>query len=315
MRVVFMGFQTWGCRVLEALLASRHTVPLVVTHPRSDHPYSKIWDDSVEELARQHGIPVLVREYANDEEAILRVRAVEPDILCSSDWRTWAAPRLCTTARYGAINIHDGLLPKYGGFAPLNWALVNGETEVGVTVHFMSEEFDLGDIVVQRRVPAGQDDTVTDLFQRTLALFPVLALEALDMIESGRHDWVQQDRTQATFFHKRSEEDSRIDWTLSARDIANLVRAQVDPYPNAFTFHHGKRLRILAASVARKRYGGTPGRIFCPEGDGIVIVCGPKARTGLEPGLVVKMVRTCDGLLQPAREYFKVMGGYLTTYS
>ncbi|GGV01164.1 methionyl-tRNA formyltransferase [Kitasatospora herbaricolor] len=312
MRVVFMGYQTWGHRVLEALLASEHEVPLVVTHPTSNHAYETIWNDSVAELAERHGIPVLERKYADDDETKERIRAVEPELLVSSDWRTWVAPEVYGLAKHGAINIHDALLPRYGGFAPLNWALVNGESEVGVTVHFMNEDFDLGDIVVQRRVPVEDRDTVTDLFHKTVELFAPATLEALDLIASGRTDWTKQDPAEATLFHKRSVEDSRIDWRLPARDIVNLVRAQVDPYPNAFAFFKGERVRILSASVSGSRLGGTVGRVFRPEGEGVAVVCGPDARRGSEPGVVLERLRTDDGREFTGVEFFRVMGGYLT---
>lgn len=247
-------------RGVEALIGSDHEVPLVITHPASDHPYETIWNDSVAALAAAHGIPVIERAYANDSEVLSRVGGLAPDILVSSDWRTWVAPESYELARYGAINVHDALLPRYGGFAPLNWALVNGEREVGVTAHFMNEEFDMGDIVVQRRVPVDDDDTATDLFHKSIVLFAPITLEALALIGSGRTDWIKQDPAQATFFHKRSAEDSRIDWKLPATRIANLVRAQADPYPNAFAYFGGERVRVLEASVSPSCLGGTRGR-------------------------------------------------------
>lgn len=314
MRIVFMGYQTWGHRVLEALLDSRHEVPLVITHPISSHPYETIWNHSVGELATARSIPCLVRKRVNDDEAYERIRQVSPDILVSSDWRTWVPPYAYGLAKYGAINIHDALLPKYGGFAPLNWALINGESEIGVTVHFMNEEFDLGDIVLQSQIRVRPKDTATDLFQKTIELFPGMTLEALDLIESGRTDWQPQDPTKATFFHKRSAEDSRIDWQWSAACIANLVRAQVDPYPNAFAYHRGRHVRVLEASVSSKRYGGTAGRLFCPQGEGVVVVCGPQARTGHEHGVVLERVRADDGQDFDGREFFKAMGEYLTSW-
>jgi methionyl-tRNA formyltransferase len=258
-RVVFMGYQTWGHRVLDALIKSTHEVPLVITHPDSGHVYEKIWDDSVAALAAAHDFPTVVRKCANDQEIVERLRDIEPDILVSSDWRTWVAPRIYRTAKHGAVNVHDALLPKYGGFAPL-------------------------------------------------------ILQALDLIESGTGTRRPQNPADATFFHKRSVEDSRIEWSWRAESISNLVRAQVDPYPNAFAFDKGKRVEILAASITLGRFGGTPDRIFRPQGDGVVIVCGPNARTGEEHGLNVEKIRTEDGSVLSGREYFKIMGGYLTPH-
>jgi len=311
MRVAMFGYQTWGYRTLEALLESEHEVTLAVTHPRSDHAYETIWDDSVADLAAGHDVPVLLRNRPDDEELVRRLKEAEPDIIVANNWRTWLPQHIFALPRHGTLNVHDSLLPAYAGFSPLIWALINGEQEVGVTAHLMNEELDAGDIVVQRAVPVHDTDTATDLFHRTVALIRPVTIEALSLIASGRTDWVEQDRGRASFFHKRSIEDSRIDWTWPAEDLERLVRAQSDPYPNAFTFHRGQRIRVVAAAVSAGRYGGTPGRIFIREGDGVVIVAGADARRGRNHGLLIKRVRTEDGTELAAADYFRTMGGYL----
>jgi methionyl-tRNA formyltransferase len=314
MRVVMFGYQTWGHRTLQALLDSEHEVALVVTHPRSDHAYEKIWDDSVADLARDHGVPVELRNRPDDRELVSRLEQADPHVIVATNWRTWIPPKIFNLPRLGTLNVHDSLLPAYAGFAPLIWALINGEPEVGVTAHMMNDELDAGDIVLQRAVPVGPRDTATDLFHKTLALFGPITTDGLALIASGRTDWAKQDRSKASFFHKRSIEDSRIDWNWPAEDLDRLVRAQSDPYPNAFTFHRGQRIHVTAASVSTGRYGGTPGRIFIREGDGVVIVAGADARRGRNHGLVVERVRTDDGREYPATEYFTTMGGYLTSH-
>ncbi|MGW3436035.1 methionyl-tRNA formyltransferase [Streptomyces bacillaris] len=311
MRVVMFGYQTWGHRTLQALLDSEHDVVTVVTHPRSEHAYEKIWSDSVADLAEKHGIPVIIRNRP-DGELLDRLKEVAPDIIVANNWRTWIPPEIYNLPVHGTLNIHDSLLPAYAGFSPLIWALINGEPEVGVTAHLMDEELDAGDIVVQRSVAVGPTDTSTDLFHRTVDLIAPVTTEALGLIASGRTEFTPQDRSRASFFHKRAEEDIRIDWNWPAEDLERLIRAQSAPYPSAFTFHKGQRLDILAAVVSEGRYGGTPGRIFYREGDGVVIVAGADARTGRNHGLAITRVRTGDGRELPATEYFTSMGGYLT---
>ncbi|MGY1577993.1 methionyl-tRNA formyltransferase [Streptomyces sp. MN13] len=317
MRVVMFGYQTWGHRTLQSLLDSDHEVTLVVTHPKSDHAYEKIWDDNVAELAEKNDLPVLLRNRPDDPELLTALREARPDIIVANNWRTWLPPEVFDLPPHGTLNIHDSLLPAYAGFSPLIWALVNGEERVGVTAHRMNGELDAGDILIQRAVPVGPADTVTDLFHRTVGLIAPIVRESLDLIASGKDAglWQPQDRSRASFFHKRSARDSLIDWNWPAERLERLVRAQSDPYPNAYTFHRGQRLRIVSAAVSEGRYGGTPGRVFIREGDGVVVVAGTDAHTGRHPGLLIRRVRTDDGTEYAATDWFRTMGGYLTSHS
>ncbi|HEX5740658.1 MAG TPA: methionyl-tRNA formyltransferase [Pilimelia sp.] len=314
MRVVLFGYQTWGHRTLEALLASTHEVVAVVTHPAGAGAYEKIWSDSVAELAQAHGVPVLLRERPDDDALHAELTALAPDVIVATNWRTWIPPRIFTLPRLGTLNVHDSLLPAYAGFSPLIWALLNDEPAVGVTAHLMDATLDAGPIILQRRVPVGPRDTTVDLFHKTLALFGPITVDGLAEMASGRTDFAPQDRGKASFFHKRSEEDIRIDWTWSAEELDRLVRAQCPPYPQAFCFHKGRRLEILTARVSEGVYGGTPGRIFYREGDGVAIVAGAEARRGRSRALLVTGVRTDDGRELAAAEYFTHMGGYLTSH-
>ena len=311
MRVATLGYQTWGHRTLQALLQSDHEVVLAITHPKSDHVYEQMWADSVADLATAHGVPVHTATKP-DEDFKAALKEADPDIVVANNWRTWLPRDVFDSPRYGTLNIHDSLLPKYTGFSPLIWALINGEEEVGLTAHLMDEELDAGDIVLQRSTPVGPTDTVTDLFHRTVDMIGPITLDALALIESGRTDWTPQDRSQATFFHKRAPEDSLIDWTWPAEAIERLVRAQSDPYPNAFTHFKGQRVRVLKAAVSEGNYGGTPGRVFIHEGDGMVIVAGPDARTGQNKGLKIQRVRLDDGTELAGTDFFPHGGGYLS---
>jgi methionyl-tRNA formyltransferase len=312
MRVAMFGYQTWGHRTLRALIDAGHEVALVVTHPVSDHAYERIWADSVADLAAEHGIKVLLRDRPDDAELLAELRAADLDLIVANNWRTWLPPSVFELPVHGTLNIHDSLLPAYAGFSPIIWALLNDEPAVGVTAHMMDGELDAGGIVLQKSVEVGPKDTATDLFHRTVDLIAPLTAEAIKLIEQGFAPQ-PQDRSKASFFHKRAKRDSLIDWNWTPEYIERMVRAQSDPYPNAFTFHRGQELRIVKASVSTGHYGGTPGRIFYREGDGVVIVAGPDARRGTFPGLVVERVRTADGAELAATDYFTTMGGYLTS--
>lgn len=314
MRVVAFGYMTWGRRTIEAVLDAGHEIPLIVTHPESDNAYEKIFNESVAELAADRGIPVLVRNRADDDEVREAIAAADADVMVVSNWRTWLSPEVFSLPRLGTVNVHDALLPAYAGFAPLNWALINDEPEVGVTAHVMNAEFDAGDIILQRSTPITDEDTIVELFDRTLAMFGPITVDALELVASGRTDWEPQDRRAASYFHRRSDEENRIDWSWPARDLFNLVRAQLDPYPNAFCFYRGERLRILRASVTGDVIGGTPGRVVIRRGTGVVIVAGADARRGSNRGLVIERVRTDDGRELDAADFFPHMGGYLTSH-
>jgi methionyl-tRNA formyltransferase len=242
------------------------------------------------------------------------LKQVAPDVIVATNWRTWIPPRIFNLPPFGTLNVHDALLPAYAGFSPLIWALLNDEREVGVTAHLMDDTLDAGPIVLQRAVPVGPADTTTDLFHKTLELFGPITVDGLAEIAGGRRDFPPQDRSRASFFHKRSEEDIRIDWTWSAEELERLVRAQSAPYPQAFCFHRGRRLEIITAAVSQAVYGGTPGRIFYREGDGVAIVAGAEARRGRNKALLIRSVRTDEGKELAAHEYFKTMGGYLTSH-
>lgn len=305
MRIVFFGFQRWGTETLRALLASGHDVPLVVTHPPSRNPADNLWSDSVTDLATAAGIPVVKCRYANAPELAEQLKVQDAELLVLSNWRTWLSPQICALARHGGINLHDALLPRYGGFAPINWAIANGETLTGVTVHRVEDELDLGDILLQEIVPIHPQDTATDIFHRTLPLFASLALAAVDALERGTASFTPQDSRQATFFHKRDERDMRIDWSRPARDIHNLIRAQSPPYPGAFSHFRGQRIELLKAAPAPRDYRGTPGRLLLTA-DGAVVLCGPPG----PQGLLIETVAPEQRPAMPASQFFAGSSGY-----
>ncbi|MGO4616284.1 methionyl-tRNA formyltransferase [Nocardia sp. 2YAB30] len=309
MRIVSFGFQTWGRKTLQALIDSDHAVVLAVTHPASAQSYKAIWSDSVEELATAHGIPVHLTERA-DAETIDLVKRAEPDVIVVNSWYTWMPPELYNMPPHGTLNLHDSLLPEFTGFSPVLWALISGATEFGLTVHRMDEQLDTGDILVQHSLPIGPKATGTELVLAGMELIPGAVHEALHALETGTAVWRPQDKARRTYFHKRSERDSRIDWQTSAVDLERFVRALSDPYPRAFSYYRGERIEVLAARVSDARYGGTAGRVIVQEGGGAV-VCGPQAFRGENNALLVTRVRTADGVEHEGAEFFG-RGGYLT---
>jgi methionyl-tRNA formyltransferase len=310
MRVVSFGFQTWGVKTLQSLIDLEHEVVLSVTHPASDDSYKGIFSDSVEDLARSNGIPVHLTERV-DHDTIDLVKRSEPDVIIVNSWYTWMPPELYNLPPHGTLNLHDSLLPKGTGFSPVIWSLISGESQIGLTVHRMDESLDTGDVLVQHSLPIGPKDTGTELVERGIELIPGVLKEALAALESGNPQWRPQDKAARTYFHKRSERDSLIDWNVPAEDLERFVRALSAPYPRAYTHYRGERIEILAAEVSEIRYGGTPGRVIVQEGGGAV-VSGPDAFRGGNQGLVITRVRSADGVEHAGEEFFR-RGGYLTS--
>lgn len=310
MRIVFFGFQTWGYKTLQALIEMNHEVVLAVSHPSSEESYKAIWSAPVDELAREHGIPLHLTETV-DAETIDLVKRAQPDVIVVNSWYYRMPAELYDLPPHGTLNFHDSLLPRFTGFSPVLWALISGASEFGLTVHRMDDGLDTGDILVQRSLPIGPTDTGTELVLRGMDLIPGVLAEALTALDSGTAVWRPQNKAERTYFHKRSERDSLIDWKWPADDIARFVRALSDPYPRAFSFYRGERIEILEAHVSEACFGGTPGRVIVQE-EGGAVVCGPDAHRGGNRGLVITRVRCGDGVECGGEKYFR-RGGYLNS--
>ncbi len=311
MRVVLLGYQAWGRRSLEALLGRRDTsVELVVTHPQGDDPYERVWTDSIDEAARAAGIEVA--ELGAEADGALKslVATAAPDVVVASNWRSRVPLDVLSLAPLGGINVHDALLPRYGGFAPINWAIARGETEVGVSAHVMSPAIDLGDLIIQEGLPVRPDETARDVAERVFERVGPITVAALDRLATPGFVPTPQARERSTLFHRRTIADSRIDWGRPAREVHDLVRAQADPYPNAFTTHDGRRLAVQRTSLPSRPYCGTPGRVACPADGGVVVICGRDTRDENQ-GLILHRVAPDGDSPIDATDYFAEMGADL----
>jgi len=257
--VVFFGYHTIGARCLAALLGRGAPVPAVVTHP--DNPQETAWFESVAELARCHDIPVYTPGSPNTREMLDILRAVEPDVFVSVYYRRVLSPETLAIPSIAAVNLHGSLLPKYRGRAPLNWAIINGEPETGVTLHHMISEADAGDIIAQAAVPIEPDDTALVVYERMVNAAQALLAETYPLIVAGTAPRRPQDHRAATTFGRRHPEDGRIRWGWPAPRIHNLVRAVTHPYPGAFADWKDSRLFVWETRVAEPEGNGPPGTI------------------------------------------------------
>jgi len=230
-QAVVFGYHDVGVRCLRVLLDAGVAVPLVVTH--RDAPDERIWFGSVAQLAQSRGIETLLSEDLNHLRE--RIRVISPEFMFSFYYRRMLPPDVLALARKGAFNMHGSLLPKYRGRAPVNWAILMGESETGATLHEMVAKPDAGRIVDQQRVPIGPDETAAEVFARVSEAAETVLKRSLPHLLAGTASLKKQDLSKGSYFGARRPEDGRIDWSKSALEIHNLVRAVAPPYPGAFS--------------------------------------------------------------------------------
>ena len=268
-KAVVFAYHDVGVRCLRVLLEAGVRVPLVVTH--RDDPAERVFFGSVAELARSKGIETL----EDPEENLLerRIANLAPDFVFSFYYRRMLPPGLLATARRGAFNLHGSLLPKYRGRAPVNWAVLKGETETGATLHEMIAKPDAGRIVDQEPVPIGPDETAAEVMAKVAAAAERVLKRSIGKLVAGTAQLKPQDLARGSYFGGRRPEDGRIDWSSSALEIHNLVRAVAPPYPGAFT--EGMKILRTRIEPARKALRSGPyqenGEWFAGCGDGKVL--------------------------------------------
>lgn len=276
MKLAVFAYHDIGYECLKVLIEGEEEVVAVVSH--EDDPNEEIWFRSVAKLATTYRLPVYTPSTPNTRGFIDLIRKLAPDIIFSFYYRRILSPELLAIPRLGGINLHGSLLPKYRGRSPVNWVLVNGESETGVTLHYMVEKADAGDIIAQRSVAIDLQDTALTLFRKMTAAASQLLKETYPLIRNGTAPRIPQGSSQATKFAGRRPEDGKIVWEKSAPTIYNLIRAVTHPYPGAFTFYSGKKVYIWEAALARHSHTGNgifPGTIEAIEqGRGIVISTG-----------------------------------------
>jgi methionyl-tRNA formyltransferase len=260
--ILVFAYHNVGCECLDALIQNDEYILAVITH--KDNPDEEIWFRSVAKLAKKYNIPVHTPESVNTPDWTERIRTWGPELIFSFYYRNMISEDILGIPRLGAFNMHGSLLPKYRGRVPINWAVLHGEKETGVTLHHMVKRPDAGDIVDQEPVPIGPEDTARDVFDKCVKAARVVLKRQIDALTQGTAPRRKQDESQATYFGGRTPEDGRIDWTAGAEKVYNLIRAVTQPYPGAFTDVDGKKLFIWWAKPAPGP-GGTPGQIVSTD--------------------------------------------------
>jgi UDP-4-amino-4-deoxy-L-arabinose formyltransferase/UDP-glucuronic acid dehydrogenase (UDP-4-keto-hexauronic acid decarboxylating) len=234
MKCVVLAYSNIGCAGIEALLRNGFEIKAVFTH--KDDPGENLWFSSVAELAASRGIPVFAPEDVSNPMWVKRIKSMAPDLIFSFYYRKMVKQEILDIPAKGALNLHGSLLPKYRGKCPINWAIINGEKETGVTLHYMTAKPDDGDIAAQRSLKIESSDTAKDIHGKAAAAVAAMLDEALPLLKAGKAPRIKQDSSKASYFGGRKPADGEIDWSKSAVQVRNLCRAVTRPFPGAFSF-------------------------------------------------------------------------------
>lgn len=261
MNLLFMGTPDFAVPTLKALHQSSHTLPAVITQP--DRPKGRgqaVQFSPVKQYALDNGLEVLQPAKASNPETIEQLAQFEPDVIVVIAYGQILKQDLLNVPKQFCMNIHASLLPKYRGAAPINWAILNGDKETGVTTMKMDKGMDTGDMLLKREVPIARIDTAQTLHDALAEAGASLAVETLEQLEQGKLHPVPQDHGAATHARKLKKEDGHIFWNQSAENIYNQVRG-LDPWPGAYTFLNGKRLKCCKAETTTGTADDAPGRV------------------------------------------------------
>jgi methionyl-tRNA formyltransferase len=275
MRIVFMGTPDFAVPSLRILREHEYTIAAVVTAP--DKPRGRGQQVSftpIKEFALQNNIPVLQPENLKAPEFVREIQALEPDLIVVVAFRI--LPReIYSLPTFGSFNLHASLLPKYRGAAPINWAVMNGDQETGVTTFFLQDKVDTGSIILQARVRIAPDETAGEIHDKLSEVGAEIVLQTIRLIDLGKVQTRKQDNSIASPAPKIFKEDCRIQWMKPSADIHNFIRG-LSPYPAAWTKHHGKILKIYKACVVQ-REGATPGTIIERTNTSLIVGTGINA--------------------------------------
>jgi len=296
--ILFFGTSDFAVPALNTLHRSRFTVSMVVTQP--DRPKGrgrKILPPPVKITGQQLGLEVLQPESIKTESFYRAAADIRPDFLVTAAFGKHIPDRLLSLPKISPVNIHPSLLPKYRGPAPIQWALINGEYETGVTIMIPDSEMDTGGTLIRQVEKIRPDDTSATLHDRLAEIGANLLMKALEGLVSGSMTPVPQNHSEATHAPLLKKEDGRINWSLSSEKIENFIRG-VTPWPGAFTFYDQQRLKIFKVKQAAAAYDTAPGTILKGFQNELRVSTGDGALSILE-------LQGASGKRLPIREFLK----------
>lgn len=280
MRIIFMGTPDFAVPVLQSLINSRHEVVAVVTQPDRPKGRGKNMQFSpVKECALAHNIPVMQPVNVSVPEVIDELRAYEPELIVVIAFGQFVTKKIREMPKYGCINVHASLLPKYRGAGPIQWAVINGEKESGVTTMYMCREIDKGDMLLKDTVMLDPKETGDSLHDKLSMMGGPLLLKTIDQLEDGSAVRIPQCEEESTYAPKLEKTMGNIDWTMDADRIERLVRG-LNSWPGTFTKIHGKTVKIWDCDVVcqealtESQAAAEPGTVIISEKDQLIVKAG-----------------------------------------
>lgn len=271
MKIIYMGTPNFAVYPLEKLFESKYDISLVVS--QEDKPKGrgkKLLPTPVKERALELGLEVYQPHNINSEESIKKIKDIKPDFIVVAAYGQILRSEILSIPKYGCINIHASLLPKYRGAAPINWVIINGENETGVTIMNMNEGLDTGDILLKERIDITEEDDSITIHDKLSNLGGKLIVKALDGVKDGYIEPKEQDHTKATYASMIHKKTGRIDWNKSGEDIKNLIRG-LKPWPFAYTFYQDANVKIHKVKVIDKFIEGQNGQIIKVNEEGVFV--------------------------------------------
>lgn len=269
--ILFIGSKSSGLELLKVIHKTTEKLS-VITFDDSEDIRTRL--SEFKEFTSENNIPLYIAKSRSDSE--ISIKAISPDICFVMGWYWIFSEDILNSVPNGFIGIHYSLLPKYRGFSPLVWSVINGESESGFSIFSMSTGMDEGDIWLQKKISIGKDEYINEIMERFEKEVVSSFSELLPEILNGTAKPLPQDHSQASFTTKRTPESGKIDWNKSSKEIYNFIRAQSDPYPGAFTFFNGSKIVIKKAELTNEDKKAFPGEVLEVNSTGVKVQCGDK---------------------------------------
>lgn len=297
MKVLFMGTPDFAVNTLEALI-EKHNVVAVISQP--DKPKGrgkKLQPTPVKEVAEKHNIPVYQPVKIKDEEFCNFLEAIDADIFVVVAYGQILSERILNMPKYGCVNVHGSLLPKYRGAAPIQWSVINGESVTGVTIMYMDKICDAGDMILKKEIPIDNNETYGSLHDKMAPIGAEALLEALELIEKGEANAIKQNENEVTHAPMINKEMGHIDWSKPAEEIKWLIQG-FNPIPGAYTIYNEDMLKIWSCQVIPIEDGNIGEIVATDIKKGFSVKCG-------KDGLLITQVQAKGGKKMNSADYMR----------